>query len=478
MPLGTSNNNKAGSLRMPSVPQFAAAAAAAALPATALTVLAAETEASTAAVAGSAHCGWADVSEAQYMHAHEFAGSVVRVLPHRGVPAGSVALPHTLRLSNRVCDGADADFTPFDAGSEAGLARVVCEVAPRWRTGTGWSVDGVGIAAAAARHAFGCVLTAEADVLAIAHEGDEWVLRVAEVAHARHGDGGDDAGAGADEYRGVVGASTSFYVRPCPSLAAGALVLRGAAAVPTTPPPTDLVQVDTSDDELFLVRRGLLAPCIALASTVLKGLGKYKADGAGGSGSGCAVAVDCCTFDRVLLYLEATAAGRAFKFAAEHTDGLSAAADFLGLRGLRDDCDERRGRFHERVRKTPIRFAEVLARNARRKTGSDDAVLLMDGAVYDITRWLPEHPGGSTIIPEQALDVDATVFFELYHVSRQSFVFLREFYEGELDARDHHLVPPPGGGQVPSPGFLDQLRAHTSWRVPQAAGGEVVHKSF
>lgn len=45
--------------------------------------------------------------------------------------------------------------------------------------------------------------------------------------------------------------------------------------------------------------------------------------------------------------------------------------------------------------------------------------------VLDITRWLSEHPGGSTIIPEQALNIDCSVFFEIYHASRISFMYLK-----------------------------------------------------
>ncbi len=54
------------------------------------------------------------------------------------------------------------------------------------------------------------------------------------------------------------------------------------------------------------------------------------------------------------------------------------------------------------------------------------------GMVLDVTRWLPEHPGGATIIPKQSLNLDCARFFEVYHSSRESFLYLREFYVGEL----------------------------------------------
>ena len=44
--------------------------------------------------------------------------------------------------------------------------------------------------------------------------------------------------------------------------------------------------------------------------------------------------------------------------------------------------------------------------------------------ILDVTRWLPEHPGGDTIIPAQALNLDCSRFFEVYHASRESFVYL------------------------------------------------------
>ena len=44
------------------------------------------------------------------------------------------------------------------------------------------------------------------------------------------------------------------------------------------------------------------------------------------------------------------------------------------------------------------------------------------------TRWLPEHPGGQAIIPRQSLNLDCARQFELYHASRESFIYLRQFY--------------------------------------------------
>jgi cytochrome b involved in lipid metabolism len=108
----------------------------------------------------------------------------------------------------------------------------------------------------------------------------------------------------------------------------------------------------------------------------------------------------------------------------------------------------------------------------------------MNGMVLDITRWLDEHPGGSTIIPEQALGVDCTVFFEIYHASRQSYLYLKEFYIGELALEDRKKVPLPKGykgaenGEA-SEAFMEQLRKVTTWRLDiNEMPAFEIHKSF
>ena len=259
------------------------------------------------------------------------------------------------------------------------------------------------------------------------------------------------------------------------------------------------VTVRTSDDdEEFVVRRRLLAPCIALTKYVQAGTGKYE-DVA--LDEECVVeSVDCCCFDRVLLYLESELHGRGqlHEFDLEYTQEMLAAAEKLSIFGLIDLCQTKLGEFESRVRKTYIRWSEVVRRNGHRnlteemaaeagattavrkssKPENEETLLLIAGAVYDVTRWLPEHPGGNTIIPKQAVNKDATVFFELYHSSRKSFIYLKQFYIGELHPADLQQVPPAGKSKrlaKPSPGFLQQVREHTPWRVTPE---DKEHKSF
>ena len=100
-------------------------------------------------------------------------------------------------------------------------------------------------------------------------------------------------------------------------------------------------------------------------------------------------------------YLEAEAAGvgEDFSLTPGEEEVLLPIAEKLNCRGLADLCLKRRGEFTERVRKEGIPWEEIVERNSRGTGG--ECLILIDGAVFDITRWLPEHPGGNSIIPKQ-----------------------------------------------------------------------------
>lgn len=74
------------------------------------------------------------------------------------------------------------------------------------------------------------------------------------------------------------------------------------------------------------------------------------------------------------------------------------------------------------------------------------------------------------------LMVTAATVVQLYHCTRESFLYLAELYVGELAPEDRHLVPPPGSNKVgavgsehlaePSKDFLEQLKSYTTFRLP------------
>ena len=124
------------------------------------------------------------------------------------------------------------------------------------------------------------------------------------------------------------------------------------------------------------------------------------------------VDIDCATFDRVLVWLEAEALGRPLP---DHdirtTEDLLGAAEVLGLRSLSDTCHAKLGAHESRIRR--YAWDEIVAHNA-----AGGVWIVVDGMVLDVKRWLPEHPGGDRIIPAQSLNVEAARHFELYHSSK------------------------------------------------------------
>ncbi|KAH8072155.1 hypothetical protein JL720_11196 [Aureococcus anophagefferens] len=375
-----------------------------------------------------------------HVHAHEHPAVVQRVAVRGGVPPGAIALSEVQRLNNRVCVHDDPTWTLYRGKHETLDAReaamgatavaravpdldaaaIIFEVRLRFdRPGAAAADHGV-LRRALTAHCFG---SSRASSRCAAKRDDD--------------DGGDDGDGGGDEddYRGRFATATAVYAVADGNAPASTRVeILRPAAVPPARNPTDYVDVVCAeDDEVFPVRRALLRPCLALTRAAQAGRGKYDA-----VQDSVSVPLDCCTFDRVLLYLQHERRREPFAFDPTLAPELLRAAEALKIRGLEDAANKVLGSFDERVRKAPIRLAEVDARNA--KGGETDprgeTWLVLDGMVLDITRWLGEHPGGNTIIPQQALGCDCAVMFEIYHVSRQSFAYLREFYVGELHRDD------------------------------------------
>jgi len=292
-----------------------------------------------------------------------------------------------------------------------------------------------------------------------------------------------------EPYRGRVIINTEFYISSSSNSSSFDIV--GSKIIPAGKLPNDVIHITTSDHEWFPVRSVLLAPCIKLTKYVQAGRGKYieiptltkeerspdaPTEGEDDGRPHCKINIDCCTFDRVLVYIMSILYPLECKFALDlsEVNNVSHAADELGLQSLSDLCASQLSSFISRVRKEKyIRFSEVKKRNE-----SNELLIILDGMVLDITRWIDEHPGGPSIIPSQALNIDCTCFFEMYHVSRQSFLYLKSFYIGELLPAD--LSNLPKNDIIASEGFLHSLRTYTDqWRVKvQEKVDENIHKSL
>uniref|UniRef100_A0A8D0FPJ9 Cytochrome b5 type B n=1 Tax=Strix occidentalis caurina TaxID=311401 RepID=A0A8D0FPJ9_STROC len=73
---------------------------------------------------------------------------------------------------------------------------------------------------------------------------------------------------------------------------------------------------------------------------------------------------------------------------------------------------------------------EVGKRNSNR-----EAWLVIHGRVYDVTRFLDEHPGGEEVLLEQA-GRDATECFEDVGHSMDAREMLKQYYIGEIHPHD------------------------------------------
>jgi len=203
-----------------------------------------------------------------------------------------------------------------------------------------------------------------------------------------------------EPYRGRMTINTEFYVEASNP---DTVQILGARHLPEGTLPEDVIHITTSDDEWFPVRRILLASCLNLTKYVQAGRGKYKdtptaylrkserSPDAPDGGIHCKVEIDCCTFDRVLLFIMSQLFPDDYKFALElsETNSLSNAAEVLGLLALSDLCASQLSSFASRVRKDKyIRFNEVKKRNE-----GNELLIIVDGMVLDISRWIDEHPG-------------------------------------------------------------------------------------
>ncbi|XP_032468088.1 cytochrome b5 type B isoform X4 [Phocoena sinus] len=89
---------------------------------------------------------------------------------------------------------------------------------------------------------------------------------------------------------------------------------------------------------------------------------------------------------------------------------------------------------------TYYRLEEVAKRNSPKEIW-----LVIHGRVYDVTRFLNEHPGGEEVLLEQA-GGDATESFEDVGHSSDAREMLKQYYIGDVHPND---LKPRGDGKDP-----------------------------
>ncbi|XP_063266768.1 cytochrome b5 [Prinia subflava] len=99
---------------------------------------------------------------------------------------------------------------------------------------------------------------------------------------------------------------------------------------------------------------------------------------------------------------------------------------------------------------------EVAKRNSSR-----EAWLVIHGRVYDVTRFLEEHPGGEEVLLEQA-GRDATESFEDVGHSTDAREMLKQYYIGEVHPNDREKE----GSKKPSRTSSGQTSFWSTWLIP------------
>ncbi|XP_015495836.1 cytochrome b5 isoform X1 [Parus major] len=99
---------------------------------------------------------------------------------------------------------------------------------------------------------------------------------------------------------------------------------------------------------------------------------------------------------------------------------------------------------------------EVAKRNSSR-----EAWLVIHGRVYDVTRFLEEHPGGEEVLLEQA-GRDATESFEDVGHSTDAREMLKQYYIGEVHPNDRENE----GSKDPSRTSSGQTSFWSTWLIP------------
>ena len=256
-------------------------------------------------------------------------------------------------------------------------------------------------------------------------------------------------------FRGIVDVAetTVFYIQTAPRDEEILKVLNARA------PPNEedmfvknFVHVHTNDEEVFPVHMNVLRPCVALT--------KFIRSAASQSNVSCSVDIESVIFDRILLFLTCIRdKEKPPNYDLRLTESLAGAAKALHCAPLLDYCNTRLGSYISRLRE--YTWEEIM-----RKNNEEQAVLLViDYMVLDVKNWLPEHPGGDMIIPAQSLNKDASTHFELYHSSKESFLYLKHFYVGEICEEDRERIPKSDA--LPSREFLKMLRDYCEdFRIP------------
>lgn len=380
-------------------------------------------------------------------------GASVRFASRRGVPRGCVRLSEAQRHNLRACADKEMEFEAIDVDAIDVATDVTVELSVVDARAVTSVVDAK-TARRAVVNALGAAgrVVSTSEVYVISIEDIAYRARIAEVNTLC-----EEEKATAIAYhcfRARVGMETTFFAR---SSDENRLRFKNDEARQRRSPCREIIHVHTRDGEVFHVHRRLLRSCIALTGAVRRAGGALGEDGGRDDVVRANIDVETDVFDRVLVFLECAAMGKTPpNYEIRIMESLCDAAKSLGCRELGDFCEAKLGVYASRLRE--FEWDEIVALN-----DAGGVLCVIDGMVLDVKRWLPEHPGGDFIIPNQSLNIDAARHFEMYHSSKESFLYLKEFYVGEVRVEDKSRMPVPA--PPASENFLSQLREWTTFRL-------------
>ncbi|XP_076827270.1 cytochrome b5 [Brachyhypopomus gauderio] len=104
------------------------------------------------------------------------------------------------------------------------------------------------------------------------------------------------------------------------------------------------------------------------------------------------------------------------------------------------------------------RLSEVEERNSFKSTW-----IIINHKIYDVTKFLEEHPGGEEVLREQA-GGDATESFEDVGHSTDAREMSKTFLIGELHPEDRHKIAKPPESLVTT--VHDSSSSWSNWLIP------------
>lgn len=226
---------------------------------------------------------------------------VLSIRSHDTPMPGTILLNEAQRLSLHVCEDDAYEWIPFPSDYATPVLAdltLECQLLQPRDVSSPLEVDAAKVASAVGK-AFFAQLVSTNELFIIDHHDEKLVLRVTELNLVHDDDEYSSSGLVPYSFRGLVQPCTRIYVTLSTSFYAHRGVIDGLRLLNTSTrpaqPPRNCIRVLTSDGEEFPVARQLLRCCISLTKAVRDLQAEEPS---------VSVNVDCCTFDRVLLFLE------------------------------------------------------------------------------------------------------------------------------------------------------------------------------